>query len=165
VGNIKGLVPVNIGGGQEFGLRSGTENVPSIVGFTEAMKFADAIRLKESARIKSIIKEFVRLLSGGFLGAKLNYIASPGNMSLPNMVNVCFSGCPSDEMLSYLDMQGVAVSTGSACSARSPEPSRVLLSLGYSNERARQSIRFSFGRETTLKEVKEIAKILKGFRK
>ena len=161
------LDPIITGGGQEFGLRSGTENVPGIVGFGVAAELAASARKKESARIL-LLKQF--LWSGLrtlYPKAKIN---GPTNFSphrsSPHILNIFFPGVLSETLLIALDRAGVAVSSGSACSARSPHPSHVLLALGFDEARARSSIRFSFGRETTRAELQRtiqiVSRILRG---
>lgn len=137
------------GGGQEFGMRSGTENVPAIVGFAKAVELAKERRCdmtEQAARLRSIFWE--RLQSACF-GVALNNPFAEGGAYLPNIVNVHFPGRKGGDLLIALDLQGVAVSSGSACAARSATPSHVLCALGYSSERAGESVRFSFGQHTT----------------
>jgi cysteine desulfurase len=91
------------------------------------------------------------------------------SIALPNILNIYFPGCKAEELLTRFDLDGVAVSAGSACASRSSEASHVLRSLGYSEEHAKASIRFSFGRFTEKEEVKRAlgaaAKIFKGNKK
>ncbi|MCL4406299.1 MAG: cysteine desulfurase [Patescibacteria group bacterium] len=143
-GKIIGLKPIITGGGQEFGLRSGTENVPAIVGFSAAAKIASRKR-KESFKKVSILKDyFSRSLKA--LGRKVALNTPPGKSS-PHILNVRFPGMKSEEMIGRLDMLGVAASAGSACSSRSLLPSHVLLAMGLSEKEALESVRFSFSRE------------------
>lgn len=139
------LLPTMTGGGQEFGLRSGTENVPLIVGMAEAMEIA-ATRKKETKRIAAIRDYFLRGLRKTGIRFELN---SPQEEVLPNILNLFFPDYPADELVSRLDMLGIAVGTGSACASRAPEVSHVLTAAGFPRAHAKHSIRVSFGRPTT----------------
>lgn len=137
------------GGGQEYGLRSGTENLPGIVGLGKALELTlknptDQIREKRDA--------FETLLLASPYGIEIN---GDGNR-VANTSNLYFPLLDGESLLIHLDLEGIAVSHGSACSAGSLEPSKVLLSMGYPRERARNSLRFSLSRNTTHTEI-EIA--------
>lgn len=152
----KNILPIIFGGGQEGGLRSGTENVPLIVGFLKAMEINEALKAKESARMLRIRGRFIRGALGSIRGVGLNGGGKEDGTrgrTLPNIVNVFFKGIPADKMMAALDLSGVAVSLGSACRARSLEASYVVKALGYGIDRAKQSIRFSFGRGTSEKDI------------
>lgn len=157
------------GGGQEFGMRSGTENVPAIVGFGKAVEMVGARREDESKRLLQLqerlwegIQDFFpdAILNGEGMDSRFhgNDRKENGNgtgtrLSLPNILNVYFPGHRGGELLIALDLQGVAVSSGSACAARSAMPSHVLSAMGFDNERAGGSLRFSLGRHTTEAEI------------
>ena|SRR3989344_390475 len=147
------LNPLVTGGGQEFGLRSGTENVPAIVGFAKAVEIAVAIREKESARVAALRDYFLHRLQRISGCPIINYRAAG---RLPNILNIAFPSIPSEEIVVALDRAGVAVSASSACSMRSLEPSHVLKAIGVTEEVLRSSIRFSFGRPTTKKDIDEV---------
>lgn len=172
------LKPIITGGGQEFGFRSGTENVPSIVGFAKAVELILKDKEKHTKRIASLRDYFWRELKKIFPKAEVNgaetQIAScksPEARSenrlpsafgyLPSILNVYFPGRKSQFLLTKLDLAGVAVSAGSACRARAIEPSYVIQALGLSRERASSSLRFSFGRPTTKLEVDRALQIIK----
>lgn len=151
------LQPVLTGGGQEFGLRSGTENVPSIVGFARAMSLAAERRTREAARVEKLRNQLWRDLKHIFPKAQLN-----GGMQkrLPNNLNVYLPGISGEQLLVSLDLQGVAVSSGSACTARSIDPSHVIMALSGDSARAKNSIRITLGRTTTGQELKNVISIL-----
>jgi cysteine desulfurase len=144
------LLPIITGGGQEFGLRSGTENVPLIVGVAKAMELAAKARTKEVERIAALRDYFLRGLRKRGIKFKMN---SPATGVLPNILNLFFPDFPADELVSRLDMLGIAVGTGSACASRAPETSHVLRAVGFPEARAKRSIRISFGRPTTKSQV------------
>lgn len=144
------ISPIITGGNQEFGLRSGTENVPLIVGFAKAVELASANRNSEFQRIKKLKDYFWQGLKKIYPRAERN---SDLERSLPNILNIYFPSHEAQYVLTKFDLAGIAVSAGSACSARSIEPSYVIKALGYSDERAKHSIRFSFGRPTTKKDI------------
>ena len=147
------------GGSQEFGLRSGTENVAAIVGFAEAVKIAVKMRAKEAKRIAGLKAFFLGETKKAIPNVSINGTVNK-KQTLPHIININFPGRPAEELLTRLDLAGFAVSTGSACRSRSAEPSHVILALGYGEERARGSLRISFGRNTKkpdiLKLIKEI---------
>lgn len=154
----RALSPVITGGGQEFGLRSGTENVPAIVGFAKAAELAVSSRKTEGARIAKLKNYFWKKLKKNYPKAELN--GSPANC-LPNIANIYFPNYQSSDFLVKLDLAGVAVSSGAACSARSAKPSYVLAACGFSEKRIKSSLRFSFGRFTAKAEIDEVIKRIK----
>ena len=144
------------GGGQEQGLRSGTENVSAIVGLGAAIAKVKSqkSKVKSIRRLRNkLIKETLRNIPD----VKLN---TPLQNSLPNIVNFSFKGAEGEAIVIALDQEGICVSTGSACAAKSLEPSHVLLALGLSEEEAHTSVRFSLGRYTTEKEINYVLKVL-----
>jgi cysteine desulfurase len=132
------------GGGHERGLRSGSLNVAGIVGLGAAARIAADERESESARVRVLRDRLVTEL-----GARLNSVHQNGDQTrrLPNTANIRFEGADSEAVLSNMDP--VAVSTGSACSAGSIEPSEVLTAMGLHRDAAFESVRFSLGRFTT----------------
>ena len=138
------LAPVIHGGGHERGLRSGSLNVAGIVGLAAAARIAVDERVSESARV-----EILRDRLATELGARLAGVHQNGDPSrrLPNTASVHFEGADAEAVMSNMDP--VAVSTGSACSAGSIEPSEVLTAMGLSRDAAFESVRFSLGRFTT----------------
>ncbi|TSC59705.1 MAG: cysteine desulfurase [Parcubacteria group bacterium LiPW_15] len=156
-----GLEPIISGGAQEFGLRSGTENVAAIVGFGEAVKITTGMRAKEAERVEGLKAYFLGETKKAIPNVSINGTANK-KQTLPHVANINLPGRRAEELLTRLDLAGFAVSAGSACRSRSAEPSHVILALGYSEERARGSLRISFGRDTKkpdiLKLIKEIKK-------
>jgi cysteine desulfurase len=151
------LAPQNVGGHQERERRGGTESVPLIVAFGEAARLA---RIELEARI-----EHVRCLRERFetgIVARVSDVVFNGDRErrLPNISNVSFRFIEGEGLLINLDMQGVAVSTGSACSSGSLEPSPVIRALGRDDELARGSIRFSLGKDTTEAEIDYVLEVL-----
>jgi cysteine desulfurase len=156
------IQPTIMGGGQEFGLRSGTENTTAILGFSEAVRISTAIREKEKSRLLKLRDFFWTKLNQEIPGLKLN-----GSIlnRLPNNLNIYFPKMSAAELLVRLDLQGISVSAGSACRARQATPSYVIQALGYSRTRANHSLRFSFGRETRKSDLVYTARVLKGLLK
>ncbi len=142
------LRPLIEGGGHERGLRSGTLNVPGVVGFGRAAEICQAEMGDEAARVGRLRD---RLLVG--FEARLTGVAVNGTMGdrLPHNLNVSFSGLEGESLLVGLD--DVAISSGAACTSAEPEPSHVLRALGVPDDLARASIRFGLGRSTTSDEV------------
>ena len=144
------------GGGHENGLRSGTLNVPSIVGFGKAAELAENRMSQDSKRITKLRDMLLQKLKSNIDGVSVN-----GSMDhrLPNNLNVSFSGVDGDSLLVNID--DIAVSNGAACSSMVKEPSYVLKSLGLDDELANSSIRFGLGRETTEDEINYTVQKLK----
>jgi len=147
----------NIGGHQERERRGGTENVPYIVAFGKACELAKQNLKEDSARLAELRDRFENEV--GEKIADLVYNGKRGSR-LPNISNISFRFIEGEGLLINLDMQGIAVSTGAACSSGSLEPSPVIRSLGRSDELARGAIRFSFGRENTAEDIAYLIEIL-----
>jgi cysteine desulfurase len=139
------------GGGQEFGLRGGTLNVPGIVGFAKAVELCLAEMSEERERLRSLRDRLFEGIAGGLPGVMLNGPELNADYRLPNNLNLSFDRVDGETLL--IKMPEIALSSGSACSSATPEPSHVLLALGLSNEMARGSIRFGLGRFNTPEEV------------
>jgi len=146
------LEPIVHGGGHERGLRSGTMNVPGVVGMAEAFRLCQNQREEEQARIGGMRDRLQELLTDA-----LDYTQVNGDVErrLACNLNISFAYVEGESML--MGMDGIAVSSGSACTSASLEPSYVLRALGVGDELAHSSIRFSLGRFTTLEEVEEAA--------
>lgn len=144
------ISPVIIGGGQENNLRAGTESVPLIVGFGEALVNAEQIREGESERLTVLRDYLIKQLY-----AKIPDVVVNGHPMLrsPNNVNISIPHIEGESMLLMLDKLGIEVSTGSACSARDLKPSHVLLAIGQLDDLPHGSIRFSLGHDTTKKDL------------
>lgn len=154
------LGPVLTGGGQEYGLRSGTENVPLVAGLAKAVSLAASLRSKESPRLAKLQKELWQNVKRAAPSARLN--GPPlGKDRLPNNLNVYLPGLAADKILTALDLLGVAASAGSACASRATTPSHVLLAMGLGEKRARQSIRFSLGRPTGKEDIHAVSALLR----
>lgn len=146
------ITPIITGGGQEYGLRSGTENVSAIFGFSKAAEIVQASRKKEFLRLEKISKIFLEKIKTAIPGVEIN--GSWANRS-PQILNLWF---PRHKNIGIaLDMAGIAASSGSACSQRYEKPSYVLKQTGFDDDRVKESIRFSFGRFTDEKEIDEAA--------
>ncbi len=153
------LTPIITGGGQEFGLRAGTENVPYIVGAGMALERAKAKRVSAVRHVSKLREKFWQGLTKIFPNAQLNG-PDKNTAKAPHILNVYLPGTKAEVVLTALDLQGIAASAGSACSARSLEASPVLKALGYSAERIKGSLRFSFGLPTTTQEIASALAIL-----
>lgn len=134
-----------LGGGQERGLRSGTENVPAIMGFAAALSEAAERREAESRRLSDLRDSFISQLTASQSTVVVN---GSREHRLPNNVHVTFPGADNERLLMELDERGFQVATGSACSASSDEPSHVLAAIGLHDDDARASLRITFGRQT-----------------
>ncbi|MFC2171398.1 cysteine desulfurase family protein [Acidobacteriota bacterium] len=146
------LEPRLKGGEQEFGLRPGTQNVPGIVGFGTAVQILQSEAAKEARRILDLRRRFRLLLLRALDNIRIN-----GSLEqrVPQNLSVCFDGVDAEELMRLLPE--VAMSSGSACSSGTAEPSHVLMALGLDKKRARSTIRFSFGRFNTLQDVEAAA--------
>jgi cysteine desulfurase len=136
------------GGGHERGLRSGTLNVPAIVGFGAAAEIAGREMRQEALRIAELRD---RLENGITSQLDETWVNGHPTERLPNNVNITFAGVKADRLM--MDMKEIAVSSGSACSSASPEPSHVLTAIGLRKEDVLSSIRFGLGRFTTDEEI------------
>jgi len=151
------LTPQNVGGHQERERRAGTEAVANIVGFGEASKLARAEmsgRNQQASRLRRRLENEVK--------AHIDDVVLNGNpeQRLPHISNISFRYIEGEGLLINLDMQGVAVSTGSACSSGTLEPSPVIRALGHTQELARGAIRFSFGKDNCDEDVDYVLEVL-----
>jgi cysteine desulfurase len=149
------LEPLIVGGGQERGLRSGTLNVPGIVGFGEACRIAQREMTEEGERVRRLRDRLEAALLAQLSNIRIN---GDVNHRLPNTSNITFSGIDSRTLIR--DMHGLAVSTRSACSSGAPGPSHVLKATGLSDDEAYSSIRFSLGRFTTEEEIERATELV-----
>lgn len=148
--------PMFIGGGQEKNLRSGTENVPGIVGLAKAFELVQAEREVESARLSTLRDR----LAQGLLSIPKTILNGHPKERLPNSVNISFIDIEGEAAVLYLDAQGIMVSTGSACASTSLDPSHVILATGLSYEAAHGSIRFTLGHSTTEEDVDFVIRVM-----
>jgi cysteine desulfurase len=150
------LEPLLHGGGQENGLRSSTVNVPAIAGFAKAAEICKKEAKKESQRLtrmrNKLIKELLKIK-----GAHLN---GHPTERLANNVNMRFDFIEGESLVIQLDLEGIACSTGSACSSATLEPSHVLLATGLKHEQAHGSLRITLGRQTKESDINYLLKIL-----
>lgn len=137
------ILPPQTGGSHESGRRAGTENVPYIVGFAKALEIAQSERETTNRRLRALRESLVEGLLESIPGAELTGHATN---RLPGHASFVIPGAVGDEMVFALDLAGIAVSTGSACTAGSLEPSHVLAAMGYSPDLARGALRVTLGR-------------------
>jgi cysteine desulfurase len=151
------LTPLLHGGDQEKRRRASTQNVPGIVGFSRAVELAEKEILSESERQKALRDRLIKELLAAIPESRLN---GHSVLRLPNNVNISFAYVEGEAMLLNLDMEGIAASTGSACTSSSLEPSHVLTACGLTHELAHGSLRFSLGRGTKEEEIDYVIKVL-----
>jgi len=151
------LEPLIHGGGQERGLRSGTENLPGIVGFGKAAEIAKEEMPTESERLKKLRDKLIKGLLDSIPHSFLN---GHPTKRLPNNAAVRYSFIEGESILLDLDMKGVAASSGSACTAKTLEPSHVLRAIGLKHEEAHGSLLFTLGRRNTEEEVDYVIRIM-----
>jgi len=144
------LSPLIIGGGQEQRLRGGTENVPGIAGFGLAVEIALKKLKKEAIRLEVLRDLFLKKLTAEFPEIIIN---GHSDLHLPGVINLTIPGVPGDSLLLNLDLDGIAISTGAACSSGTTSPSRILKAMGISDDFNLQALRISFGRFTQEKDV------------
>jgi cysteine desulfurase len=147
------LEPLIVGGGQEHGLRAGTEDVAGIAGFAVALRLADAERPETTARVGALRDR----LEAGILAAVPDAIVNgAGAPRLPGCLSIALADVPSDALLIRLDLDGIAAAAGSACAAGSLEPSHVAAAIGLDEHHRRGVIRFSLGRSTSAAEIDDV---------
>lgn len=151
------LAPLILGGGQERGLRSGTENVAACVGLAQALHETLQLRTAETKRLQILQQQCIKQLE------TIPGISLTGSKKqrLPNNIHIQVEGHDNERLQYALEAQGVICATGSACSASKDEASHVLLSLGMSETAARSSLRFTFGRSTDLRAIEALIAALK----
>ena len=150
------VAAVQSGGHQERGRRGGTENVAGIVGLGAALERATARRMEVEPRIRAL-RDKLEAAASRIPGA---HVAGRAVERVYNTLNVAFEGCDGETLLAALDMEGISVSTGSACSAGSLEPSPVLLAMGYPPDLARGAVRFSLWSGNTATEIDRVCEVL-----
>ncbi len=158
---IKAGTPVKseiTGGGQEWGMRAGTENLGGIVGFAKAIELISAEKKTGLNSKLSVLRD--RLIDGILKNIPKSRLNGEKKNLSPAIVNISFINAEGESILLYLDNKGIAVSTGSACTSRTLEPSHVLSAMGISPEKAHGSIRFSLGRKTSEQDIDKVLEIL-----
>lgn len=153
------LNPLVLGGGQERGLRSGTENVAAAIGFAAALEHSQAMRQDESERLMKLRQQFMDGIEKAAPQATIN-----GSLKhrLPNNVHLTLPGHDNERLLIQLEEAGILTAAGSACSASNEEPSHVLRAIGLSDTEARASLRFTMGRSTTADMISKTVSTLAG---
>jgi cysteine desulfurase len=153
------IEPRSHGGHHERDLRPGTENVSGIVGFGKAAELARIEMSEESARIAALRDRLEELLLESIPAIRVN---GDRSRRAAGTTNFMFAGAGGEALLIALDLQGIACSTGAACSSGAVEPSHVLLAIGLSHDEARSSLRFSLGRTTTAEEIDYATSVIPG---
>lgn len=144
------LKPQIVGGGQEWGVRSGTENVAGIVGFATAIELAQDNRRLESERLGRLKEIFLKEINEQLPSAIVN-----NQHGLPNFVHITIPGVDNERLVMELDEQGIMCAMGSACSASNEDPSHVLTAMGMDEASIRSSVRFTMGKFTTEEGIRE----------
>jgi len=157
------LSPIILGGGQEFGLRSGTENVASIVGLAKAVELVFRDKEKNYQKVLDLRNQMLEdIIKNSKVAVKTNI---PRVQCLPNILNIRFPGISNETLIVALDQAGVAVSAGSACSSRALATSHVLTAIGLTPKQAKESIRISIGKNTTKQKIKRAVEIINKYEK
>jgi cysteine desulfurase len=149
--------PMFHGGGQERGLRSGTENIAGIVGFGKAAEIAEKEMQTEAKRLVELRN---RMVDGLLKPVPHSFLNGHSTERLPDNVSVRYSFIEGESMLLSLDLEGVYASSGSACTAKTLEPSHVLLAIGLKHEEAHGSLMFTLGRQNTIEDVDYVASVM-----
>ena len=153
------IKPLIHGGGQENKLRSGTENLPLIVGFAKALELAEEEKASENLRLKNLSK---KLIGGVLESVPKTFLNGHPTERLANNVNISFIDIEGEAILLYLDEEGICASSGSACTSKTLDPSHVVIATGLPYEAAHGSIRFSLGRYTTEAGIDKLLEVLPG---
>lgn len=153
------VAPLVYGGGQEFGRRSGTENVAGIVGLAVALEKAVASQTERAERARALRDRLERGILASIEDVRIN---GAGASRMPNNLNVSFAGADSESLLMRLDLEGVAVSAGSACTSGVLEPSHVIAALGIEPRWHEGVLRFSLGAGTSEQEIERVLVMLPG---
>lgn len=149
------FTPYILGGGQERGLRAGTENLPAIIGLAKAVTLIK----KEDGKRTSVLRDyFIEKIKTTLPQARIN--GALGNERLPNNVNISIPGADSENLLLELDKYGISAGSGSACTARSVEPSHVLKAIGVPTKYLDGVVRFSLGRDTKKSDLDYVVRML-----
>ena len=149
------LSPITFGGGQEMGLRSGTENVPNLVGFSVASELAKKHLVSSRKRYQVLAKTFREIIEQKSKIAPL-WLGNPKHQ-LVNFIPVCFDGLDAERLIFKLEDRGIYVSTGAACAASKGRKSHVLSAIGLSDSEIAGSLRITLGKDTTLEDIKTAA--------
>jgi cysteine desulfurase len=153
------VTPTVIGGGQEKGLRSGTENIAGIVGMAKAAEIATEEQEKESKRLTELRDQLIKELLEGIPESYLN---GHPEKRLPNNANIRYSYVEGEALTMSLDEVGIQIGTGSACAAKTLEPSHTLIACGLKHEEAHGSLVFTLGKNNNRQQVEYVVKVLPG---
>src|SRR5690606_1840332 len=153
------LFPQATGGRQERGRRAGTENVPALVGMGVAAQIGRG-KLDSGSAALAALRD--RLEQGILAGVSGTVVNGDRDRRVPNTTNISFEGIEAESLLIALDLEGVAISTGSACSSGTLEPSHVLRAMGLPHQRARNSLRFSLGPTTSAADIDFVLGVIPG---
>ena len=159
------VVPIGHGGGQERGIRSGTLDMPALVGFAMAARLAEQRRPDEAERLALLRDELIAGVQRAIPDAVLSgdpgsCVMDGGPSRLPGNAHLRFPGCQGDALLMLLDAAGIACSTGSACTAGVARPSHVLIAMGVSERDAAGALRFSLGHTSTADDVRTLTEAI-----
>ncbi len=153
------ITPILHGGGQERDIRSGTLNAPAIVSFAAAADRAIKTLVERATSISALRQKLIDTVQSFIPDARVNGV-NGGSDHLPGIANITFPGTESDALLLLLDAEGIASSTGSACSAGVAQPSHVLIAMGLSERDARSSLRFSLGSTNTVGDIQYLGSVI-----
>ena len=153
------MKPIIYGGGQENMMRSGTENVPGIIGFAKAFEIAQNDREEENTRLIELRDYFTSRLVNEIPKVVLN---GHPTKRLPNNINVSVLDIEGEAVILYLDSRGIYISTGSACTSTTLDPSHVILAIGQPYEYAHGSLRFTLGKRTTKEDLDYVMEVFPG---
>ncbi|HVP36561.1 MAG TPA: cysteine desulfurase NifS [Terriglobales bacterium] len=151
------LTPLAHGGHHEKSRRAGTENVPGIVGLAKALEIAHSDMQEEEKRLKNLTEAFYKKVTERIPDVFMN---GHPVLRIPNTMNISFKGVEGESIILNLDLKGIGVASGSACTSGSLEPSHVLSAMGVPGDLAQSSLRFSFGRSNTMEDVDYVVEIL-----
>ncbi len=152
-----GILPVQTGGGQEKGIRAGTQNIPYIVGMAEALRLAQTDKQERSSTVRPLRDHLIGTILEEIPESQLT---GHPDERLPNHASFILQGIDGNALLMMLDLAGFACSSGSACKTGNPEPSDVLTSLGFTREWALGSLRLTLGTDTTPTEIEQFLTVL-----
>jgi|SRR3989344_43955 len=151
------LKPLIFGGGQENGLRSGTENVPAYIGLAKALELVQKNKNEEIQRLNKLSQ---KLIDGILKSISKTFLNGHPQKRLPNNVNITILDIEGEALLLYLDHYGICASTGSACHSQNLQPSHVLQAIGLPREIIHGSLRLTLGQKTTNKDIDYVLKVL-----
>ena len=151
------LTPLAHGGHHEKSRRAGTENVPGIVGLAKALEIAHADMQEEEKRLKNLTETFYKKVTERIPDVFMN---GHPVLRIPNTMNLSFKGVEGESIILNLDLKGIGVASGSACTSGSLEPSHVLSAMRVPGDLAQSSLRFSFGRSNTVQDVDYVVELL-----